>query len=211
MAPKLGILISGRGSNLQAILDAIASGDLRADIALVISNHADAAGLARARSVGVQVATMRHQGYANRDVYDRELAAALKTAGVELVCLAGFMRRLGSSFCDAFPNAILNVHPSLLPAFPGLDAQQQAFAHGVKVSGATVHLVTPGLDEGPIVMQEAVAVAADDTADTLAARILEVEHRLYPAAIQFILDGHWKIDGRRVVEKSKSNMKTGRA
>jgi phosphoribosylglycinamide formyltransferase-1 len=204
MMPKLGILISGRGSNLQAIIDAIARGDLRAEIALVISNHPDAAGLARARSVGVQVATMRHQGYANRDVYDRALAAALKAAGVELVCLAGFMRRLGSSFCDAFPTAILNVHPSLLPAFPGLDAQQQAVAHGVKVSGATVHFVTPGLDEGPIVMQEAVEVAAGDTAETLSARILEVEHRLYPAAIQFILDGRWRIDGRVVYKSNQT-------
>ncbi len=200
--PTLGVLISGRGSNLQAIIDAIARGHLRARIALVISNRADAAGLARAQSVSVPVATMRHQEYSSRDAYDRALAAALRAAGVEFVCLAGFMRRLGPSFCEAFPKAILNVHPSLLPAFPGLDAQHQAVTHGVKVSGATVHLVTPGLDEGPIVMQEAVAVRDDDTPEALAARILDVEHRLYPAAIQFMLDGRWKIDGRRVVGRT---------
>lgn len=194
---KLGILISGRGSNLQALIDAIATGELLASIAVVISNRADAAGLARAEQAGIPTLVMPHKEYADRAAYDIALAAALKARGVDLVCLAGFMRLLGPAFIDEFPNAVLNVHPSLLPAFPGLDAQHQAFEHGVKVAGATVHLVTADLDAGPIVCQAAVPVLDADTAATLAARILEAEHRLYPDAIRR-LTGRWRVTGRRV-------------
>jgi phosphoribosylglycinamide formyltransferase-1 len=195
----ISLLISGRGSNLGAIVEAIARGTLGARISVVISNRADAAGLERARAAGIETRVMPHGDYASRDDYDRALVAELRTRGVALVCLAGFMRRLGPAFCDAFPNAILNIHPSLLPAFPGAHAQRQAIAHGVKISGATVHFATPELDAGPIVMQEAVAVREDDTEETLAARILTVEHRLYPAAIQRVLDARWRIVDRRVV------------
>jgi len=195
---KLGILISGRGSNLQAIIDAIAAGDLAASIAVVISNRADAAGLARAEQAGIPTLVMPHKAHPDRASYDRALAAELKSRGVDLVCLAGFMRLLGAEFIDQFPNAVLNIHPSLLPAFPGLDAQQQAFEYGVKVTGATVHLVTAELDAGPIVCQAAVPVLDTDTADTLAARILEAEHRLYPEGIRRIAQGGWRIAGRRV-------------
>jgi phosphoribosylglycinamide formyltransferase-1 len=195
----LGVLISGRGSNLQAIIEAIEDGRLDARIAVVVSNRADAAGLDRAELAGLETIVMPHRGYADRADYDRDLAAVLKARGVEVVCLAGFMRLLGPAFLDAFPNAVLNIHPSLLPAFPGLDAQRQAFEHGVKVAGATVHLVTPELDAGPIVAQEAIQVLATDTAETLAARILEVEHRLYPAALARVASGDWALEGRRFV------------
>ena len=196
---NLGILISGRGSNLQAIIDAIAAGRLAARIAVVISNKPGAFGLERAARAGIETLVMPHKGYADRADYDRALAEALKARGVQLVCLAGFMRLLGPAFLEQFSNAVLNIHPSLLPAFPGVDAQRQAFEHGVKVAGATVHLVTPELDAGPIVAQEAVPVLDDDTAETLSARILEVEHRLYPAAIAVLAGGGWRIEGRRVV------------
>jgi phosphoribosylglycinamide formyltransferase-1 len=195
---KLGILISGRGSNLQAIIDAIATGELVASIAVVIANRADAAGLARAEQAGIPTLVMPHRQYADRAAYDTALAAALKARSVELVCLAGFMRLLGPGFIDEFPNAVLNIHPSLLPAFPGLDAQHQAFEHGVKVAGATVHFVTADLDAGPIVCQAAVPVLDADTAETLAARILEAEHRLYPDAIRRLTGGDWTVKGRRV-------------
>ncbi len=194
----LGVLISGRGSNLQAIIDAIAAGDLAASIAVVISNRADAAGLARAEAAGIPTLVMPHKGYEDRAAYDRALAAELKSRGVGLVCLAGFMRLLGPAFIDQFPNAVLNIHPSLLPAFPGLDAQHQAFEYGVKVAGATVHIVTPELDAGPIVCQATVPVRDDDTAESLAARILEAEHRLYPEGIRRIAQGGWRIVGRRL-------------
>jgi phosphoribosylglycinamide formyltransferase 1 len=196
---RLGVLISGRGSNLQAIIDAIRDGRLDAMIALVISNRADAAGLDRARQVGLEAIHLDHRSYPSRDAYEAELVAALRARNVRLVCLAGFMRRLGRTFLDAFPNAILNIHPSLLPAFPGLDAQHQAWEHGVRVTGATVHLVTTELDAGPIVLQAAVDVRDDDTADTLAARILVEEHRLYAEAIRLVLDRGIRVEGRRVV------------
>ncbi len=197
MNRTLGVLISGRGSNLQAIIDAIAAGVLDARIGVVISNRADAAGLDRARRAGIETLCLSHRDYASREEYDRALVAALEARGVGLVCLAGFMRLLSPVFVGAFPNAILNIHPSLLPAFPGLDAQHQAWAHGAKVSGATVHLVDRDLDAGPIVLQRAVPVLDDDTAETLAARILEQEHLLYPEAIALVLDGGWTIEGRR--------------
>ena len=198
---RLGVLISGRGSNLQAIIDAIRDGRLSATIAVVISNRADAAGLLRARDAGIETLVMDHRAYPSREDYDRSLARELRSRDVGLVCLAGFMRLLSAEFIAAYPNAVLNIHPALLPAFPGLHAQRQALAHGVKVSGATVHLVDAELDAGPIVLQAAVPVREDDTEETLAARILVEEHRLYPAAIQVVLDGAWRIDGRRFVKQ----------
>jgi len=198
---RLGVLISGRGSNLQAIIDAIRDGRLSATIAVVISNRADAAGLLRARDAGIETLVMDHRAYPSREDYDRSLARELRNRDVGLVCLAGFMRLLSAEFIAAYPNAVLNIHPALLPAFPGLHAQRQALAHGVKVSGATVHLVDAELDAGPIVLQAAVPVRDDDTEETLAARILVEEHRLYPAAIQVVLDGAWRIDGRRFVKQ----------
>jgi phosphoribosylglycinamide formyltransferase-1 len=192
--PLIAVLISGRGSNLGALVEA----SLPARIAVVISNRPDAAGLAIARAAGIESLVMPHTVHATRDDYDRALVAALRARGVTLVCLAGFMRRLGRSFCDAFPHAILNVHPSLLPAFPGVDAQGQAIAHGVMVTGVTVHFVTPELDAGPIVLQAAVPVESGDSRDSLAARILLEEHRVFPEAVRRVLGGGWRIEGRRV-------------
>jgi phosphoribosylglycinamide formyltransferase-1 len=197
--PLLAVLISGRGSNLQALIDATQDGRLHAAIAVVISNRADARGLDRARGAKIDTLVMPHRDYRSRDEYDRALVSAIRERRAELVCLAGFMRVLGPVFCAAFPQAILNIHPSLLPAFAGADAQRQAFEHGVRLSGATVHFVTPELDAGPIVAQASVPVRDADTADALAARILAVEHRLYPDAVQRVLRGGWRIEGRRVV------------
>jgi phosphoribosylglycinamide formyltransferase-1 len=196
---RIGALISGRGSNLQAILGAIGDGRLRAAMAVVISNRADAQGLQRAREAGVDALYLDPREYPDRDRYDRAIVEALRARDVDLVCLAGYMRLVGTPLLDAFPDRILNIHPSLLPSFPGLHAQRQALEHGVRVSGATVHIVTAGLDSGPIVMQAAVPVLDDDTEDTLAARILVQEHRIYPEAIATILDGGWSVRGRRVV------------
>jgi phosphoribosylglycinamide formyltransferase 1 len=197
---RLGVLISGRGSNLQAILDAISDGRLDATIAVVISNRADAAGLARARAADIEAIHMDPRRYADRDAYDSAIVDALRLREVDLVCLAGFMRLVGRPLLDAFPNRILNIHPSLLPAFRGLEAQRQALEHGVRMSGATVHLVTGELDAGPIVLQAAVPVQDDDTVETLAARILIEEHRIYPDAIQLVLDEGWRVEGRRFVK-----------
>ena len=197
---RLGVLISGRGSNLQALIDAIGDGRLNATIAVVISNREDAAGLERARAAGVEAICLPHRAWPTRDDYDRALVRELRARDVDLVCLAGFMRLVGAPLIDAFPNTILNVHPSLLPAFPGLDAQRQAIEHGVKVSGVTVHLVTAELDGGPIIVQRVVPVLPNDTVESLAARILEEEHRAYPEAVQMILDGGWRVEGRRLVK-----------
>ena len=196
-ANRLGVLISGRGSNLQSIIDAIARGDLQARIAVVISNRADAAGLARAREAGIEAVHLDPRQHPDRPSYDRAIVAALQQREVELVCLAGFMRLVGAPLLDAFPQRVLNIHPSLLPSFPGLDGQRQALEHGVRISGATVHLVTAELDGGPIVLQSAVPVHDDDTVEALSARILVEEHRLYPEAIRLVLDGAWRLDGRR--------------
>lgn len=193
----LGVLISGRGSNLQSIIDAIGSGQLQARIAVVISNRAEAQGLARAREAGIETLVISHKGFASRDEYDAVVARELKTRGVEVVCLAGFMRLVGPCLLDAFPDAVLNIHPSLLPAFPGLDAQRQALEHGVKVAGATVHFVTSELDGGPIILQTAVPVFDSDTPASLSDRILVEEHRIYPQALQRVLDGQWALEGRR--------------
>ena len=200
LSRKIGVLISGRGSNLQAIIDAIQDRRLNAELSVVISNTPDAAGLARATKAGVQTVVIDHRDksrFATREDYDRELARELKSRGVRLVCLAGFMRVLTPSFLNEFPDAVVNIHPSLLPAFPGTNAQYQAWEHGVKWTGATVHLVTPELDGGPIVLQETVPVKDGDDAEALAARILEREHHLYPLAIQTLLNGGWRIEGRR--------------
>jgi phosphoribosylglycinamide formyltransferase-1 len=197
---RLGVLISGRGTNLQSIIDAVRDGRLDATIAVVISNRADAAGLERARRAGIEALVMNHRDWPSREDYDRALLAELRARGVRLVCLAGFMRIFSREMLDAFPNAILNIHPSLLPSFPGLHPHQQALDHGVKVSGVTVHLVTADLDAGPIVVQRIVPILDDDTADTLAARILIEEHKAYPEAIATILAGGWRVEGRRFVK-----------
>ncbi|HXG56735.1 MAG TPA: phosphoribosylglycinamide formyltransferase [Vicinamibacterales bacterium] len=197
--PQIGVLISGRGSNLQALIDAAAEGTLAARIAVVISNRPGVEGLDRAARAGIATLVLSHRDYPDRDAFDAALARELLSRGVELVCLAGFMRLIGPGLLDAFPRAILNIHPSLLPAFPGIDAQGQAIAHGVKLSGATVHLVTGELDAGPIILQAGVAVAGDDTEASLAAKILELEHRLYPEAVSIVLAGGWRVEGRRFV------------
>jgi phosphoribosylglycinamide formyltransferase 1 len=199
---RLGVLLSGRGSNLQAIIDAIAERRLDATIAVVISNQKNAGGLERARRVGIETLSLSHRGWPSRDDYDRALVSELRKRNVGLVCLAGFMRKVGAPLIDAFPNSVLNIHPSLLPSFPGLHAQQQALDHGVKTSGVTVHFVTADLDAGPIIVQRTVPVRDDDTEETLAARILVEEHHAYPEAIALVLDGGWRIDGRRVVRST---------
>ena len=201
---RLAVLISGRGSNLQALIDAIRDGRLEASLVLVISNRPEAGGLGRARDAGIETMCLDHRGWPTRDDYDRALADALQKRDVDLVCLAGFMRKVGRPLLDAFPNRILNVHPSLLPAFPGLDAQAQALAYGAKISGVTVHLVSEELDAGPIVLQRAVPVLEDDTPASLAARILVQEHLALPDAVAAVLNGGWAIDGRRFVVRSAS-------
>ena len=196
MTRRIAVLISGRGSNLQALIDAVAQQRLDAEIAVVVSNRPGAYGLERAAAAGLPTLTIDHRDYPSRDAFEDVLVRELRARDVSLVCLAGFMRLLGRTFLDAFPDRILNIHPSLLPAFPGVDAQAQALAYGVKVAGATVHFVTGELDGGPIVRQSAIAVRDDDTAEALAERILEVEHRIYPEAVALVLGGGWTIDGR---------------
>ena len=184
---------------MQAIVAAIARGDLDASVAVVLSNREQAAGLEHAKSAGIAAEFLDPKRSSSRDAYDAAVADRLRAHDVGLVCLAGYMRLVGAPLLEAFPNLILNIHPSLLPSFPGLDAQRQALQHGVRVSGATVHLVTAELDGGPIVLQSAVGVRAVDTEDTLSARILVEEHRIYPEAIRRVLEGGWAIDGRRFV------------
>ena len=197
MNRRLGVLISGRGSNLQSLIDAISARRLDATIAVVISNIEDAGGLDRARAAGIEAIVMSHRRWASRDEYDRALVRELKAREVGLVCLAGFMRIVGGPLIDAYPNAILNIHPALLPSFRGVDAQRQALEHGVRVSGVTVHFVTRDLDDGPIVLQRTVPVLDDDTRETLSQRILEQEHLAYPEAVGIVLEGRWKVEGRR--------------
>jgi len=195
---RLGILLSGRGSNFEAIADNVAAGEIAASIAVVISNRPEARGLELARQRGLNAVCLPSKGL-DREVYDRSVVEELNRSQVDLVCLAGFMRLLSSYFIRQFPNRILNIHPSLLPAFPGLDAQHQALAHGVRISGCTVHFVDEDLDSGPILIQAAVPVLDEDTVETLSARILAEEHRIYSAAIRIVLAGNYRISGRRVV------------
>jgi phosphoribosylglycinamide formyltransferase-1 len=195
---RLGILLSGRGSNFEAIADQVAAGHIDAEIAVVISNRPEARGLEVAAARGLNAICIPSKGL-DREPYDRTLIDELKRNRVDLICLAGFMRLLSASFIRAFPQRILNIHPSLLPAFPGLDAQKQALEHGVKISGCTVHLVDEFLDAGPIILQAAVPVLDEDTVDSLSARILKEEHRIYSEAIRTMLSRRFHIDGRRVI------------
>lgn len=195
---RLGVLVSGRGTNLQALIDAVGNGELPAEVRVVISNRADAAGLDRARRAGIPGFFVDPAGFPGRGEFDARLISLLREHEVDLVVLAGFLRILGKGFVDAFPLRIVNLHPSLLPAFPGLHAQRQALAHGVKVSGCTVHFVDYGLDSGPIILQAAVPVMDDDTEETLTARILEQEHRILKEAVGLIAAGRVEVRGRRV-------------
>ncbi len=195
---RLGILISGRGSNFEAIARNVTTGELDAEIAVVISNRAEARGLETARARGLNAVCLPSKGL-DREVYDRMLAAELHRHGVDLVCLAGFMRLLSAGFVREFPDRILNIHPSLLPSFPGLDAQHQALVHGVKITGCTVHFVDENLDAGPILIQASVPVLDGDTEETLSARILEQEHRIYSQAIGIVIAGKYRVEGRRVL------------
>jgi len=195
---RIGILISGRGSNMEAIADNIAAGTVDASIAVVISNRPEAQGLETARLRGLNAVCIPSKGL-DREIYDRMLVDELRRHGVELVCLAGFMRLLSAWFIRQFPNRILNIHPSLLPAFPGLDAQRQALEHGVRITGCTVHFVDEELDAGPIVIQAAAPVLDEDTVTTLSARILVEEHRIYSEAIRIAIGGKYRIEGRRVI------------
>lgn len=197
---RIGVLVSGRGSNLQALIEAVNDRRLNAVIGVVISNVAGAPALGRAQSAGIEAVVISHKAWPSREAFDERLAEALVARGIAAVCLAGFMRRLSPRFLECFPGPVLNVHPSLLPAFPGVDAPGQAVAHGVKVAGCTVHLVTAELDAGPIVMQAAVPVLSGDSPEALAARILVEEHRLLPLAVARVLEGSWRVDGRRFVD-----------
>ena len=196
---RLGILLSGRGSNFLAIHAAIERGEVPAEIAVVVGNVAGAPGLAKARELGLRAEAIPHQGEPGRRAHEEKVMAVLRAAEVDWICLAGYMRLLSPEFVAAWPRRILNIHPSLLPAFPGVDAQAQALAHGVKVSGCTVHLVDEGLDSGPIVMQRTVPVLDGDTPETLSARILLQEHLTYPEALRRLLTEPWDIVGRRLV------------
>jgi phosphoribosylglycinamide formyltransferase-1 len=195
----LGVLLSGSGTNLQALIDAIAAGRLRARIAVVISNVEGAGGVARARRAGVPVLVLPHGAMGSREAYDRRVVAELHAHGVELVVLAGFMRLVTPVLLSAFPERVVNVHPALLPAFPGLHAERQALAHGARLTGVTVHFVDEETDHGPIIAQAAVPVLPDDTEATLHARVQRQEHRLYPFAIQLIATGRVRVEGRRVI------------
>jgi phosphoribosylglycinamide formyltransferase-1 len=199
---RIGILLSGRGSNFEAIARQIDKGNVNAEIAVVVSNVETAPGLQRARDRGLNVFFANSKGL-SREAFDRQVIHVLEEKRADLVCLAGFMRLLSPSFIQTFRNRILNIHPSLLPAFPGLDAQRQALEYGVKVSGCTVHFVDEGLDSGPIVLQAVVPVLDGDTEESLSTRILEQEHQIYPKAIQYVLDGQIRINGRRVLQASR--------
>jgi phosphoribosylglycinamide formyltransferase-1 len=198
---KLGVLISGSGTNLQAIIDAIGRGEVHAEIRLVISNRADAYGLQRARQAGIPTRVIDHRRFESREAFDRQLAAELTGAGVELVILAGFMRLLSNVMLRAFPNRIMNIHPALLPSFPGLHVQKAAAEYGVRFSGCTVFFVTEGVDDGPIIIQAVVPVYDDDTEETLSARILAQEHRIFPRAIALFQQGRLEVVGRKVLVK----------
>lgn len=196
---RLGVLASGGGSNLQAIIDRCADGSLSAEIALVLCNVPGAGALARAERAGIATQVIDHRTFAAREEFDHAVVAALRGAGVELVVLAGFMRIISGAFIEAFPQRIINIHPALLPAFPGLHVQKKALEYGARFAGCTVHFVDGGVDTGPIIIQAVVPVLDDDTEASLSARILEQEHRIYPRAIQLIAEGRLRLDGRRVL------------
>lgn len=194
---KLGCLISGRGSNLQALIDACAAPGFPAEIGLVISNKPDVQGLARAAKAGIPTQVIRHSEFPDRAAFDTALDAALRAAGVEIVCLAGFMRLLTPAFVTGWGDKIVNIHPSLLPAFKGLDTHKRALASGARFAGCTVHIVRPAMDEGPILVQAAVPILDSDSEDTLAARILAAEHQAYPQAVRLLAEGRVRVDGLR--------------
>ena len=196
---KIGVLISGRGSNMMALAEACRDNGFPAEIVLVLSNEPDAAGLGRAREFGLAADAVDHRAFADRAGFDAAVTGRLEAAGVELVCLAGFMRLFTAGFVEHWRDRLLNIHPSLLPAFKGLNTHERALAAGVEQHGCTVHFVRPELDDGPIVMQAAVPVLPDDTAASLADRVLEQEHRIYPAALRMVAEGALRIEGERVV------------
>ncbi|HNY49075.1 MAG TPA: phosphoribosylglycinamide formyltransferase [Smithella sp.] len=200
---KLGVLISGNGSNLQSIIDNIENGSLKAVIKIVVSNNPDAYGLTRAKKHGIPCAVLQNGDFKSKDDFDSALVKILKDHEVELVILAGFMRIISPTLLKAFPGSIMNIHPALLPSFPGLHGQKQAVDYGVKFSGCTVHFVDEGVDTGPIIIQAAVPVMDDDTEETLAARILKEEHKIYPQAIQLFADNRLEINGRKVIIKNR--------
>jgi phosphoribosylglycinamide formyltransferase-1 len=205
MKKRIGVLLSGRGSNFEALAEGVAAGHIpNAEIALVVSNREDAPGIEKARERGIPAQVIPSKGL-KREEYDRLVVAALREKQADLVCLAGFMRLLSPYFIAAFRNRILNIHPSLLPAFPGLEAQRQALEHGVKYSGCTVHFVDESLDAGPIVLQAAVPVLDADTPETLAERILREEHRIYSEAVRIVLEGRYRMEGRRVLTTPEKN------
>ncbi|TYO96272.1 phosphoribosylglycinamide formyltransferase [Desulfallas thermosapovorans] len=195
---NIGVLASGRGSNLQSIMDACAAGRIPARVAVVISNNKDAYALERARQAGIAAVAVNTGDYPDKAEYEKYIVDILKEHNVHLVCLAGYMRLVGKTLLEAFPGRVMNIHPALLPAFPGLHGQEQAWRYGVKYSGCTVHFVDEGMDTGPIILQAVVPVHDDDTADTLAARILEQEHRIYPEAINLYCTGKLVVEGRKV-------------
>ena len=203
MSKRLAILLSGRGSNFEAIADSVAASRIQAEIAVVLSNRAGVPGIAKAEQRGIPTLVIPSKGL-EREEYDRRVVAELKARQVDLVCLAGFMRLLSPYFIRAFPNRILNIHPSLLPAFPGLEAQRQALEHGAKISGCTVHFVDENLDAGPIIVQASVPVLDDDTVEALAERILREEHRIYSEAINLVLEDRVYIQGRRVLHRPEA-------
>src|SRR4030095_8320599 len=199
MKKRIGVLLSGRGSNFEALADSVSAGHIpNAEIALVLSNREGAPGIERAQARGLETRVIPSKGL-EREAYDRQVVASLREANVDLVCLAGYMRLLSPYFVAAFPQRILNIHPSLLPSFPGLESQRQALEYGVKFAGCTVHFVDENLDAGPIVLQSVVTVEDADTEETLSARILKEEHRIYSEAVQIVLVGHYKIAGSRVL------------
>ena len=204
MTKRIGVLLSGRGSNFEALADSISAGRIpNAEIAVVVSNREGAPGLDRARARGLATRAIPSKGL-EREPYDRLVVAALREANVDLVCLAGYMRLLSPFFVAAFPQRILNIHPSLLPSFPGLESQKQALEYGVKFAGCTVHFVDENLDAGPIVLQAVVAVEDSDTEDSLSARILKEEHRIYSQAVKIVLEGKFKFAGRRVISAKET-------
>ena len=199
MALPIGVLISGRGTNLQALIDACGEPGFPAHIALVVSNNAEAPGLARAAGADIPTQVLDHRDFESRDAYDEAVSAALEQAGVELVCLAGFMRLLSEGFVGRWRDRVVNVHPSLLPAFKGLNVHERVIATGVRFSGCTVHFVRPEMDDGPVIVQSVVPVAPDDTPETLAARVLATEHRCYPLTVRLIAEGRVRVRNERVL------------